>query len=66
MLKSYLGAIALADQRKYERQLQTILLADTPVIIPYFYDYLGAGSKTLMGYNADALATVYLSKTSLA
>jgi peptide/nickel transport system substrate-binding protein len=66
ILKSYLGAIALADQRKYEKQMQTILLAETPVIIPYFYDYLGAGSKKLRGYNADALATVYLSKTSLA
>jgi len=65
-LKSYLGAIALADQRKYEKQLQTMLLADTPVIIPYFYNYLGAGSKKLKGYNADALATVYLSKSSLA
>jgi peptide/nickel transport system substrate-binding protein len=65
-LKSYLGAVALKDQKRYAKVLQQILLAETPVIVPYFYDYLGAGNKRLKGYNADALATVYLSKSSLA
>jgi peptide/nickel transport system substrate-binding protein len=64
--KSYLGAIALADQRKYSKQLETILLHDTPVIFPYFYNYLAAGSKKVVGYQADALGEIYLSKTSLA
>jgi peptide/nickel transport system substrate-binding protein len=64
--KSFLGAIALKDQRRYERQMQQLLLGATPVIIPYFYNYLGAGSKQVRGYRADAQATIYLSKTSLA
>lgn len=64
--KSFLGAIALTDQRRYERQMQQLLLGATPVIIPYFYNYLGAGSKQVRGYRADAQATIYLSKTSLA
>ncbi|HEY1369635.1 MAG TPA: ABC transporter substrate-binding protein [Gaiellaceae bacterium] len=64
--KSYVGAIALKDQQKYAKQLETILLHDTPVIFPYFYNYLAAGSKSVKGYQADALGQVYLSKTSLA
>jgi peptide/nickel transport system substrate-binding protein len=64
-VKSYQGAIALKDQRKYAKQIETILLHDTPVIFPYFYNYLAAGSKRVKGYKADALGQVYLSKTSL-
>ena len=42
------------------------LLRDTPIIFPYFYNYIAAGSKTVKGYQADALGQVYLSHTSLA
>jgi peptide/nickel transport system substrate-binding protein len=66
LAKSYLGAIALKDQLKYSKQLQTILLHDTPVIFPYFYYYIAAGGKNVKGYKADALGEIYLSKTSLA
>jgi peptide/nickel transport system substrate-binding protein len=65
LVKSYEGAIALTDQRKYSKQIETILLNDTPVIFPYFYNYLAAGSTKVKGYQADALGQVYLSKTSL-
>jgi peptide/nickel transport system substrate-binding protein len=64
--KSYIGAISLKDQRKYARIGETILLHDTPTIIPYFYYYLAAGSKKVKGYQADAQGTIYVSKTSLA
>jgi peptide/nickel transport system substrate-binding protein len=66
LAKGYIGAIALKDQRKYSKQLETILLHDTPVIFPYFYNYLAAGNKKVTGYKADALGEIYLSKTSLA
>ena len=35
------------------------------MIFPYFYNYLAAGTKSVKGYEADPLGTVYLSKTSL-
>jgi len=50
LTKSFIGAIALKDQRKYARQIETLLLHDTPVIIPYFYNYLSAGTKRVKGY----------------
>jgi peptide/nickel transport system substrate-binding protein len=64
-LSSFLGAIAIKDQRKYEKQMQEILLHDTPVIVPYFYNFLSAGAKKVKGYKADAQGTVFLSHTSI-
>ena len=61
----FLGAIAISDQRKFEKQMQAILLHDTPVIVPYFYNFLAAGAKKVKGYKADAQGTVFLSHTSL-
>ena len=46
--------------------MQRILLHDTPVIIPYFYDFLGAGTTNVKGYKSDAQGSVFLSHTSLA
>jgi peptide/nickel transport system substrate-binding protein len=63
--KKFIGAISLTDQKMYAKQGELILLADTPVIFPYFYNYLAAGSKSVKNYFADPLGTVYLSKTSL-
>ena len=65
-LSSFLAAVALKDQQKYEKQMQQILLHDTPVIVPYFYNFLAAGNKKVTGYKADAQGTVFLSHTSLA
>ena len=65
-LSSFLAAIALKDQQKYEKQMQQILLHDTPVIVPYFYNFLAAGNKKVTGYKADAQGTVFLSHTSIA
>ncbi len=63
--KAFVAAISLSDQKTAAKQAETILLADTPVIFPYFYNYLAAGSTSVKGYYADPQGTVYLSKTSL-
>jgi hypothetical protein len=64
--RSYIGAISLKDQRKFAGQMERILLHDTPVIFPYFYNYLAAGRRNVRGYKADAQGTIFLSHTSLA
>jgi peptide/nickel transport system substrate-binding protein len=63
--KGFVGAIALSDQRSFAKQAETILLADTPVIFPYFYYYLAAGSKSVSGYYGDPQGNVYVSHVSL-
>jgi len=64
-VKNFNAAIPLSDQRKYAKQLQLILLHDTPVIIPYFYNYLSAGTSKLKGYEAEAIGSVYVSRASI-
>jgi peptide/nickel transport system substrate-binding protein len=65
LIAEYEAAILLKDQRKYSRQLETILLHDTPYIYPYFFRWTQAASKRVKGLLVDAIGTQYLSKTSL-
>jgi peptide/nickel transport system substrate-binding protein len=65
LVKSFGAAVSLADQRKYAKQIELLLLAETPVIFPYFYNSLNAGSPKVQGYKVDQLGQQYLSKTSL-
>lgn len=66
LVKSYLSALTFKEQVKYCTEMANILLHDTPVVYPYFYYYLAAGSTSVKGYIPDALGQMYLSKTSLA
>jgi peptide/nickel transport system substrate-binding protein len=65
LVKSFGAAIALADQRKYAKQIELLLLDQTPIVFPYFYNSLNAGSPKVQGYKVDQLGSMYLSKTSL-
>jgi peptide/nickel transport system substrate-binding protein len=66
LFNQYVGALALADQRKIAKQIELLLLDQTPIIIPYFYNSIDAGSTKIKGYDSDQLGEIYLSKTSLA
>ena len=66
LLKSYVAAISLRDQRKYSRQMQVLLLHDTPVILPYFNGWVMPGTPRLHGFEASPDAQTYLSRASLA
>ncbi len=65
LTKQFTGAIAVSDQRKFAKQMQLLLLRDTPVILPYFYNYLAAGRTRVTGYEAEAIGNTFLSRTSL-
>jgi peptide/nickel transport system substrate-binding protein len=47
--KQYVAAVDLSAQRKLAAQIQTLLLDETPVIYPYFYDYLAASQQSVHG-----------------
>jgi peptide/nickel transport system substrate-binding protein len=66
LAKSYLGAIALKDQRKYSAKIERLLLHDTPLIIGYFTGNLAAGSKKVKGFYVGANGEPYVSHVSLA
>jgi peptide/nickel transport system substrate-binding protein len=65
-VESYTAALTLKEQRKYSGIAARMLLRDTPVVIPYFYNWTMAGSKKVKGFKASAIGTIDLSKTSLA
>ena len=65
LVKSFGAAASLGDQRKIAKQIELLLLDQTPVIFPYFYNSFNAGSKKVVGFQVDQLGSIYLSKTSL-
>ena len=65
LVKQFGAAVSLADQKKISKQIELLLLDQTPVIFPYFYNSLNAGSPKVQGYAVDQLGSVYVSKASL-
>jgi peptide/nickel transport system substrate-binding protein len=63
---AYIAAVAISDQRKIAGQIERLLLHDTPVIFPYFYNVLDAGTKRLRGFQVSPIGQFYVSGTSLA
>ncbi|MCB8878203.1 ABC transporter substrate-binding protein [Acidisoma silvae] len=49
LVNSYSKATDLGSQRSYAKQIQELLLDETPVIFSYFYDYLVPTKKGLAG-----------------
>jgi len=66
MIDQFTAAIPIATQRKLAGQIQRFLLAETPVIFPYFYYYLAAGKNNIRGYVADSVGLINLRGVSYA
>ena len=64
-LANFIGAPDLAGQRKYSRQLQTLLLKDTPAIYAYFYNFIAATSPKVRGYVPGGMADINLRKVTI-
>lgn len=58
--KEYLAAVDLSAQRQLASKIQTLLLDETPIIYPYFYDHLSASQSNVQGVNAQASQNLYL------
>jgi peptide/nickel transport system substrate-binding protein len=65
MINNFQAAPSLSQQKKYAKQIQTQLLADTPVIYSYFYNFIAAASKKVHGYTPDGIAVVNLRGVTL-
>ena len=66
LVKSFGAASRSPTSARYAKQIELLLLDQTPVIFPYFYNSIDAGSPKVQGYLVDQLGSEYLSKTSLA
>ncbi|MBB3769590.1 peptide/nickel transport system substrate-binding protein [Angulomicrobium tetraedrale] len=62
LVASYIAALDPAAQKAQAGAIQRLLLDETPVIFPYFYDYLTATSSKLTGVEGTAMGQMFLHK----
>ena len=60
LVSEYVAATDLSSQRSAAKQIETLLLTETPIIYPYFYNYLSATQKNVTGVYPTALSQFFL------
>jgi peptide/nickel transport system substrate-binding protein len=65
LVKQYVAASDLQTQKQLAGQIQTLLLQETPVVIPYFIEGLCATKSNVHGVNPTAVSQIYLDKAYL-
>jgi peptide/nickel transport system substrate-binding protein len=60
LAQEYVAATDLSSQRGIAKQIETLLLDQTPIIYPYFYNYLSATQKNVKGVYPTALSQFFL------
>jgi ABC-type transport system substrate-binding protein len=58
--KQFIAAVDLSTQRQLAGQIERLLLDETPIIYPYFYDYLSAAQKNVTGVYPTAIGELFL------
>ena len=58
--KEYVAAADLSSQRALAKQIENLLLDQTPIIYPYFYNYLAATQKNITGVYPTPLSQFFL------
>ena len=62
LVRQYVAALDVDSQRGIAKQIQELLLDETPIIFPYFYNFLSASKPTLMGAVSAATGQFDLTK----
>jgi peptide/nickel transport system substrate-binding protein len=58
--KEFVAAVDLSTQRSLAKQIELLLLDETPIIYPYFYNYLSAAAKNVTGTYPTAQGQFFL------
>jgi len=62
LVKQYVATIDLQTQRQIAGEIQRLLLAQTPVIVPYFVDELNATKSNVHGVYGSQTQQIFLDK----
>jgi peptide/nickel transport system substrate-binding protein len=62
LVTQYVAALDLDTQRGLAKQIQELLLDETPIVFPYFYNFLSAAKPNLMNAVSAATGQFDLSK----
>ncbi len=62
LVAQYVAALDLQTQKQIAGKIQTLLLQETPIVIPYFIDGLCATKSNVHGVNPTSISQIYLDK----
>ncbi|MBO0902524.1 ABC transporter substrate-binding protein [Jiella sonneratiae] len=65
LVTDYVAAIELKAQQEIAGKIQRLLLEETPIIYPYFYDYLTAASPKVKNMQPTAMGQLFLQKATV-
>ena len=65
LVAQYVATVDLSTQKSIAGKIETLLLAQTPLIIPYFFDGLTATTQSVQGVLPTGLSQVFLGQASL-
>ena len=60
LVKQYVAALDLATQKTIAGKIENLLLAETPIVYPYWIDGLTASTQQVNGLNPTSIAQLYL------
>ncbi len=60
LVAQYIAASDVGTQKTIAGQMETLLLAQTPIIVGYFYNYLTATAKGVTGVYPTAIGHLFL------
>ncbi len=58
--KEFVSSPDLSTQRRLAKKIELLLLDETPIIYPYFYDFLSATQKNVTGVYPTAIGELFL------
>jgi peptide/nickel transport system substrate-binding protein len=65
LVAQYVAAVDLQSQKQIAGKIQTLLLQETPIVIPYFIDGLTASTPKVTGLNPTSTGQIFLNNASI-
>ena len=62
LVGQFVAAVDIASQKRIAGEIETLLLDETPMIIPYFFDQLIATRKNVTGVRFTAISQLYFDR----
>ncbi len=66
LVKQYVAAVDLSSQRSVAKKIEQLLLDKTPIVYPYFYDYLAVTTKKVTGVQVTPTGQLFLQNAGVA
>jgi peptide/nickel transport system substrate-binding protein len=65
LVADFVAALDVASQKKLSGQIQNLLLDETPLVIPYFYDQLIITRANVKGVRFNAISQLYFERATI-